>query len=118
MRSPPTVMLPSVGESRPPIRLSSVVLPEPDGPMSARKSPLRDVEVDVMQHLDLLLAALVDLADVADLDQCAHASLAYGLRTLVRANADRRAVVQLRAAAPRTTLRAGGDSPSTRRSSP
>ncbi len=31
--------IPSVGVSSPPIRLSSVVLPEPDGPISARKSP-------------------------------------------------------------------------------
>ena len=30
---------PPVGWSSPPIRLSSVVLPEPDGPISARKSP-------------------------------------------------------------------------------
>ena len=30
---------PPVGVSSPPIRLSSVVLPEPDGPISARKSP-------------------------------------------------------------------------------
>ena len=33
---------------------------------------LRDVQVDVMQHLDPLLAALVGLADVADFYQCAH----------------------------------------------
>src|SRR5215467_13773654 len=39
IRSPPTSTVPPVGESRPPIRLSSVVLPEPEGPISARKSP-------------------------------------------------------------------------------
>jgi hypothetical protein len=32
-------MLPLVGESSPPIRFSSVVLPEPEGPISATKSP-------------------------------------------------------------------------------
>ena len=36
---PPTITLPLVGRSMPAIRLSSVVLPEPEGPMSARKSP-------------------------------------------------------------------------------
>src|SRR5215470_3548046 len=39
MRSPPTSTAPAVGVSRPPIRLSSVVLPEPEGPINARKSP-------------------------------------------------------------------------------
>ena len=39
MRSPATSIDPSVGVSRPPIRFSSVVLPEPEGPMSARNSP-------------------------------------------------------------------------------
>src|SRR5947209_16962402 len=32
-------MSPSVGRSRPAIRFKSVVLPDPDGPMSARNSP-------------------------------------------------------------------------------
>ena len=31
--------MPPDGESSPPIRLSSVVLPEPDGPISATNSP-------------------------------------------------------------------------------
>ena len=48
---------PSVGRSRPPIRLSSVVLPEPDGPISARNSPCGHVEVDALQHVDALAAA-------------------------------------------------------------
>src|SRR5690242_9318144 len=39
MRRPSTTIVPAVGVSSPPIRLSSVVLPEPDGPMSATKSP-------------------------------------------------------------------------------
>ena len=34
-----TTMSPEDGESMPPIRLSSVVLPLPDGPMRATKSP-------------------------------------------------------------------------------
>src|SRR5262245_1905899 len=32
-------MIPSVGVSSPPIRLRSVVLPDPEGPISATKSP-------------------------------------------------------------------------------
>ena len=36
----PRVMLPALGTSRPPSRFSSVVLPEPLGPMKATKSPL------------------------------------------------------------------------------
>ena len=39
MRSPPTETVPEVGRSRPPMRLSKVVLPEPEGPIKARKSP-------------------------------------------------------------------------------
>src|SRR5690606_16925369 len=38
--APPTVTVPPVGLSRPPRRFNRVVLPEPDGPISARKSPL------------------------------------------------------------------------------
>src|SRR5262245_44619405 len=34
-----TTMMPSVGVSSPPIKLRSVVLPDPDGPISATKSP-------------------------------------------------------------------------------
>src|SRR3990170_1997861 len=39
MSVPPTSIEPLDGWSRPPITLSSVVLPDPDGPISARKSP-------------------------------------------------------------------------------
>src|SRR5688572_32449641 len=39
MLVPPISMVPDVGASSPPSRLSSVVFPEPDGPISARKSP-------------------------------------------------------------------------------
>src|SRR5690606_9434316 len=36
--APPTVTVPPVGLSRPPRRFNRVVLPEPEGPISARKS--------------------------------------------------------------------------------
>src|SRR5688500_2766453 len=39
MLVPPISIDPELGKSSPPSRLSSVVLPEPDGPISARKSP-------------------------------------------------------------------------------
>src|SRR6056297_954347 len=39
MRSSATWICPESGESRPPIRLSSVVLPDPDGPIRAQNSP-------------------------------------------------------------------------------
>ena len=38
-RSPATVTVPLVGRSRPAMRLSSVDLPLPDGPMTATASP-------------------------------------------------------------------------------
>ena len=38
---------PSVTSSRPAMQLSSVDLPQPDGPSSTRNSPSRDVEVEV-----------------------------------------------------------------------
>ncbi len=39
------------------MRFSSVVLPEPDGPMMPRNSPLRDFKIEVFEHVDLLFAA-------------------------------------------------------------
>src|SRR6516162_7508061 len=39
MRVPATWTSPASGRSMPPIRLSKVVLPEPDGPITATKSP-------------------------------------------------------------------------------
>jgi hypothetical protein len=36
---PSTMTCPRVGRSMPAIRFSSVVLPEPEGPINARKSP-------------------------------------------------------------------------------
>ena len=54
---PPTVMVPSVGRSSPAMRFSSVVLPDPDGPMSARNSAARHVEGEPLEHVDALAAA-------------------------------------------------------------
>ncbi len=52
------------------MRLSSVDLPEPDGPISAVNSPGCEREVDAVQHLDLDLGAgTVGLVDVRQLDQ-------------------------------------------------
>ena len=48
-----------VGRSSPAIRFSSVDLPEPDGPISASNAPSAIVEIEVLEHLELLLAAPV-----------------------------------------------------------
>src|SRR5664279_6631017 len=39
IRTPPTSISPSLARSMPPSRLSRVVLPDPDGPITATKSP-------------------------------------------------------------------------------
>ena len=79
MSTPPISIVPALGLSMPAIRFSSVLLPEPLGPISATNSPAMHVEVDVQQHGDVLLAALVGLGQAADADQrrarspaCAH----------------------------------------------
>ena len=44
MSTPSTTMLPPLGLSMPAMRFSSVLLPEPDGPISDTKSPRADIE--------------------------------------------------------------------------
>ena len=51
MSSPSKMIVPDVGAMRPQIRLTKVVLPAPFGPMMARISPGRSVEVDVLDRL-------------------------------------------------------------------
>ena len=51
MRWPATSTLPAVGRSRPAIRLSSVLLPEPDGPHQGEELAAAEVEVEAAQHL-------------------------------------------------------------------
>jgi hypothetical protein len=50
MSTPPISMVPPLGWSMPAIRFSSVLLPEPLGPIRAMNSPRVDVEVDALQH--------------------------------------------------------------------
>ena len=57
-------------------------MPEPDGPMSARNSPLRDVEVEPLQDVDLLAAAAEDLVHAANADQGFHESCSVSIRCL------------------------------------
>ena len=66
-RSPATVTVPLVGRSRPAIRLSSVDLPLPEGPMIATALAGRDLQADVVHGG--LAAVVVALRDFADLDQ-------------------------------------------------
>ena len=56
-----------VGVSRPPIRLSSVVLPEPDGPIRARNSPGGISQVDAAAARRSSPSRAEDLVQVADL---------------------------------------------------
>jgi hypothetical protein len=39
--------------SRPAMQLSSVDLPQPDGPSSTMNSPLRDIEIERLEDLDI-----------------------------------------------------------------
>ena len=55
---------PSVGSSKPPIIRSVVVLPQPDGPSSAKNEPARDLERDPVDRDDVVEA----LRDVLEAD--------------------------------------------------
>ena len=50
----------------PAMRFRSVVLPEPEGPMSATNSPSGTSQVDAVEHRELLGVAPVDLRHLAD----------------------------------------------------
>ena len=77
MSTPPTVIDPRSARSRPAMRLSSVLLPEPDGPHQRQELPFRDRERDPLQDRDDLAPAAVGFADVAELDddRCGAASI-------------------------------------------
>ena len=61
---------PAVMRSSRPMMLSSVLLPEPEGPISATNSPRADAQVHAVQHLGLVgQAEVVALADAVELDQ-------------------------------------------------
>ena len=51
--------------SRPDRQLSIVVLPEPDGPMTATSSPRADVEVDVVERDDFAAGRPVELPNAS-----------------------------------------------------
>src|SRR6266496_4192149 len=88
MSTPPIRTVPVSALSIPAIRFNRVLLPEPDGPMSARNSPsamskemsfslvipvlndisIGDVEGDVVQHRNDQAAAPVRFGEVPDLD--------------------------------------------------
>ena len=57
---------PSVGAIRPEMHLSSVVLPDPDGPDQAGQLPRAQVEGEVAHGLDVAAVGLVDLLQPAD----------------------------------------------------
>ena len=108
--------MPPDGASSPPIRLSSVVLPEPDGPISARKSPCGMSRLTPLQHVDALAAAGEVLVDVVDPDECAHerapCSLGCGLnrcRYLTTIARRRPAPAAARRRRARRAVEPGGD---------
>ena len=53
MSLPAIFTMPAVGRSRPPRICSSVVLPDPEAPMIARRSPARTREIHALQHLQV-----------------------------------------------------------------
>ena len=64
--APPIQTSPRLGLSRPAIRLSSVVLPEPDGPMMPRNSPSATSRLRLRSTVIDLAAARERLDDVAN----------------------------------------------------
>ena len=58
--SPSSTMRPSVGNSKPAIRRSVVVLPQPDGPSSVTKLALFDVDVHVVDRDDVAATRFAD----------------------------------------------------------
>jgi hypothetical protein len=62
---------PVVGRSSRPMMLSSVLLPEPDGPVSATNSASRQRHVDAVQHLGFHRRIdVVALVDVVQVQEC------------------------------------------------
>ena len=59
---------PADGASSPPSRCSSVLLPEPDAPTIATRSPVRTAEIDAKQHRHVERAAAVGLGQTAALE--------------------------------------------------
>ena len=67
-----------VGRSRPPMHLSSVVLPQPDGPTTQTNSPSSTVKVTSPTACVAFGAAAVGLAEVLDLEHRRRSSLRGG----------------------------------------
>ena len=65
--TPSSLIEPEVGWSRPQIRLRSVDFPEPDGPITATRSPCSTVMLRLMQSLHGP-AVPVGLGDICQLD--------------------------------------------------
>ena len=66
---PSMKILPVVGVSMQPIRLSSVDLPLPDGPAIARNTPSSMLRVTSVERRNHLVAEAVLLGDIFDADQ-------------------------------------------------
>ena len=64
-----TMISPWLGVSSPAIRFNSVVLPEPLGPIRPRNVALRHVEVDAVEDVEPLRAAVKELVDAFEREQ-------------------------------------------------
>ena len=64
-------MLPEVGCSKPASIISSVVLPEPEGPSRLTNSPLLDAEIEVFDHAE----RAVEFGDAVKSNEFGHGKL-------------------------------------------
>ncbi len=60
---------PTVGMSRPPIKFSSVVLPEPLGPNQYQQFAGIDLQIDVLEHFDRNFAHPICFANLVQMQQ-------------------------------------------------
>ena len=72
-----------VGKSKPAISLSSVVLPQPDGPEQREELVFADRDGDIVECGDLAVACAEDLADAADVDRIPARSVRHAYAPLL-----------------------------------
>ena len=78
MSGPSTRIVPEVGRSSAPIRYSSVLLPEPDGPTMNVHDPLGIRNDHPAEGLDRLLSGDEDLVDVDGFDHGTASDIGHG----------------------------------------
>ncbi len=58
--------MPDVGRSSPAATFRNVLLPDPDGPMTAVNEPAGEPDADAVERDDRAVSLAVDLADIAE----------------------------------------------------